>query len=155
MSQLEQTPAWSRIVALMPAESLERLAERFRSTPGAIAAAWARTGPHAWEIEAPTGPEELPPEPGDAAEAPAPTQRPARTKAAPPPHAAPRASKGGAGTAQPGVVSAWRLSWREGGRVAQAVVLSAELGPLLTKVEALGELVALERLAGDVVDLTR
>lgn len=62
MTNLEQQAAWSRILELKDQLSLKDLAERFDTTPGAISAAFKRTGTA--RSPAPRDDDDLPPEPG-------------------------------------------------------------------------------------------
>ena len=132
MTELESTPAWTEIAALVPTTPLATLARRFAHvpglTPGAIAAAWTRTHPHgaAFDLD-----DELPPEAGDAQAAPAPARAPA--------------------VAGEGV--AWRVVWREAdGDTRSGIVIATSLERLVARAEALGEILLLERVDGRVLD---
>ncbi len=137
MTQLEQLDAWSSVVRLAHELPLAVLAERFSTSPGTIAAAWVRTGPHDVELGAS---DDLPPEAGDALEVP--VAVPATPKAQVP--------KKTARSAAGGVAAAWSVRWTEGDHTLSAVVLAASLQEAVEKAAEWGPLVGVQRVEGRV-----
>ncbi len=137
MTQLEQLDVWSSVVRLAHELPLAVLAERFATSPGSIAAAWVRTGPHDVELGAS---DDLPPEAGDALDVP--TKVSAVRQASVP--------KKVARPAAPGVGAAWSVRWTEGDHTLSAVVLAASLQEAVEKAAPWGPLVGVQRVEGRV-----